>query len=149
MIEQTLILLKPDAIERHLVGALLQRYEKKGLQITAMKLMNVTPDMAERHYFEHRERPFFKDLIEYITRSPVVALVLRGEGAIGVTRALNGATNPANAVPGSIRGDFALSTRFNLVHASDSPQSSAREIQIFFTEKEILNYPLMLNAIIS
>ncbi len=149
MIEQTLVLLKPDAIERYLVGTLLQRFERKGFQIAAMKLMKVTPDMAKLHYFEHRERPFFKDLIEYITRAPVLALILRGEGVIGMIRALNGATNPANAVPGSIRGDFAISTRFNLVHASDSSESSAREIQIFFTENEIFNNPLMLTSIIA
>jgi nucleoside-diphosphate kinase len=137
MAEQTLVLFKPDAIERRLVGTLLQRFERKGLQIAAMKFMKVTQDMAELHYFEHRERPFFKELIEYITKSPVLALILRGEGAIAAIRALNGATNPIYAVPGSIRGDFALSTRFNLVHASDSAQSSAREIKIFFTENEI------------
>jgi nucleoside-diphosphate kinase len=137
MTEQTLVLFKPDAIERRLVGTLLQRFERKGLQIVAMKFMKVTQDMAELHYFEHRERPFFKELIDYITQSPVLALILRGEAAIAATRALNGATNPINAVPGSIRGDFALSTRFNLVHASDSAQSSVREIQIFFTENEI------------
>ena len=146
MAEQTLILLKPDAVDRQLVGTIIQRYEQKGLKISAMKLLNVTQEMAQEHYGEHKEKPFFKDLVEFITSSPIVAMVLSGsEEAIRVARTINGATDPKEAVPGSIRGDLAVSKQYNLVHASDSPESAKREISIFFKPEEILSYSLTLN----
>ena len=142
MEEQTLILLKPDAIDRRLSGSIIQRYEQKGLKIAAMKLIIVTQKMAEKHYAEHKEKPFFKDLVNFITSGPIVAMVLQGLQAISVAREINGATDPKEAAPGSIRGDMAISKQSNLVHASDSSNSAKREIAIFFKKGEILNYKL-------
>jgi len=132
--ERTLILVKPDAFERSLTGEVIARFERKGLRIAALKLMHVDRELAERHYAEHSGKPFFPELVEFITRSPLVAMVLEGEGAIDAARQVIGATNPLEAVPGSIRGDFATEITFNLVHGSDSPNSAGREIDIFFPE---------------
>jgi nucleoside-diphosphate kinase len=134
--ERTLILVKPDAFERHLTGEVILRFERKGLQIVGLKLMQVDVELAERHYGEHSGKPFFPELVEFITRGPLVALVLEGEGAIEAARQVIGATNPLEAAPGSIRGDFATEITFNLVHGSDSPNSAAREIELFFPELE-------------
>lgn len=142
MDERTLILLKPDAVDRQLVGPIVQRYEQKGLKIVGMKLLIVSEEMARQHYAEHKDKPFFKDLVNFITSSPIVAMVLSGVQAIKVAREINGATDPKEAVPGSIRGDMALSKQFNLVHASDSPESAKREVSIFFYESEIHQYDL-------
>jgi len=133
-IERTLILAKPDAYARSLSGEILARFERKGLRPVALRVMQVTREIAERHYAEHAERPFFGELVEFITSAPLVAMVLEGESAISAARQLIGATNPLEAAPGSIRGDFALATGQNLVHGSDSPESAAREIAIFFPE---------------
>ena len=131
---RTLILVKPDAFDRRLTGEILARFERKGLRIAALKLMQVDRDLAEQHYGEHSGKPFFPDLIEFITRGPLVAMVLEGEDAVPACRSLIGATNPIEAVPGSIRGDFALELTFNLVHGSDSDNTAAREIGLWFPE---------------
>jgi nucleoside-diphosphate kinase len=132
--DRTLILVKPDAFERALTGEVIARFERKGLQVVGLKLMQVDVELAERHYGEHAGKPFFPELVEFITRGPLVALVLEGEGAIEAARQVIGATNPLEAAPGSIRGDFATEITFNLVHGSDSPNSAAREIELFFPE---------------
>jgi nucleoside-diphosphate kinase len=132
--ERTLILVKPDAFERGLTGEILARFERKGLRIVAMKHMTVEKDLAEEHYAEHRERPFFGDLVEFITGGPLIALVLEGYEAIKAARQVIGATNPLEAAPGSIRGDYALEVQTNMVHGSDAPESAAREIGLFFPE---------------
>jgi nucleoside-diphosphate kinase len=133
-LDRTLILVKPDAFERALTGEVIARFERKGLRIVALKLMQVDRELAERHYGEHRTKPFFPELIEFITRGPLVAMVLEGEDAVAAARQVIGATNPVEAAPGSIRGDFAIEVTFNLVHGSDSPATSEREIALFFPE---------------
>jgi nucleoside-diphosphate kinase len=130
--EHTLVLIKGDGVRRRLVGEIISRIEARGLDIADMKLMEVDTDLAEEHYAEHREKPFFGELVEFITATPVVAMRIRGEGAIKAMRTLMGATNPADAAPGTIRGDLALSMPDNLVHGSDSPQSAERELGLFF-----------------
>jgi nucleoside-diphosphate kinase len=130
--EETLVLVKGDGVRRKLIGEIIRRMEAKDLDIADMKLMDVTRELAEEHYAEHREKPFFDELVDFITTTPVVAMRVRGEGAIGVMRSLMGATNPAEAAPGTIRGDLALSMPDNLVHGSDSPDSARRELGLFF-----------------
>ena len=130
--EDTLVLIKGDGVRRKLIGEIVRRMEAKDLDIADMKLMDVTRELAEEHYAEHREKPFFEELVDFITTTPVVAMRVRGEGAIGVMRSLMGATNPAEAAPGTIRGDLALSMPDNLVHGSDSPESARRELGLFF-----------------
>jgi nucleoside-diphosphate kinase len=132
--DRTLILVKPDAFERALTGEVIARFERKGLRIVAMKHMTVERGMAEEHYAEHRERPFFGELVEFITGGPLVALVLEGYEAVTAARHVIGATNPLEAVPGSIRGDYGLEVQTNLVHGSDSSESAARETALFFPE---------------
>lgn len=134
MPERTLILVKPDAFERNLSGEVIARFERKGLRIVALKLMQMDRELAERHYGEHSGKPFFPELVEFITSGPLVAMVLQAEGAIDAARQVIGATNPLEAAPGSIRGDFAVEITFNLVHGSDSPNTAAREIELFFPE---------------
>jgi nucleoside-diphosphate kinase len=134
MADRTLILVKPDAFERNLTGEVIGRFERKGLQLAALKLMHVDVDLAQAHYDEHKEKPFFGELVDFITRGPLVAMVLEGESAVQAARQVIGATNPLDAAPGSIRGDFATEITFNLVHGSDSAESAAREIGIFFPE---------------
>jgi nucleoside-diphosphate kinase len=130
--EQTLVLVKGDGVRRRLVGEIIRRIEVKGLDIRTMQLMDVSRELAEEHYAEHREKPFFEELVEFITATPVVMMRVEGESAIQVTRRLMGATNPAEAAPGTIRGDLALSLPNNLVHGSDSPESAERELKLFF-----------------
>ncbi|MDQ3659011.1 MAG: nucleoside-diphosphate kinase [Actinomycetota bacterium] len=130
--EQTLVLVKGDGVKRRLIGEIICRLESKGLDIRALKLMDVSRELAEEHYAEHSEKPFFEELVEFITSTPVVAMTVEGDGAIGTVRNLMGATNPANAAPGTIRGDLALSMPDNLVHGSDSPESAERELGLFF-----------------
>ena len=131
--KRTLVLCKPDAVERGLVGEIVGRLERRGLQIAAMELRTLNDDLAGRHYDEHREKPFFGDLVTFITRGPLVAMVIEGpEDTWQVVRTMMGATNPVNADPGTIRGDLALETQENLVHGSDGPESAAREISLFF-----------------
>jgi nucleoside-diphosphate kinase len=131
-VEQTLVLIKPDAVQRALAGEILARLERRGLKITAARLLTVDRALAEEHYAEHAEKPFFGELVEFITSAPTLALVVEGEGAIAVVRTTMGATNPAEAAPGTIRGDLALSMPDNLVHGSDSPESAQREIALWF-----------------
>ena len=130
--EHTLVLVKGDGVRRRLIGEIIRRIEAKGLDIEILRLMDVSRDLAEEHYAEHREKPFFEELVEFITSTPVVAMRVQGEGAIKVMRNLMGATNPAEAAPGTIRGDLALSLPDNLVHGSDSPESAERELGLFF-----------------
>jgi nucleoside-diphosphate kinase len=131
-LEQTLVLVKGDGVRRKLVGEIIRRIENKGLDIRTLQLMDVSRELAEEHYAEHRDKPFFGELVEFITSTPVVAMRVEGEGAIKVMRNLMGATNPAEAAPGTIRGDLALSLPDNLVHGSDSPESAERELELFF-----------------
>jgi len=130
---QTLILVKPDAFARGLTGEIIARFERKGLRIAALRQMTVDTELAQRHYEEHEGKPFFSDLVEFITSGPLVALVLEGEEVVPAARQVIGATNPLEAYPGSIRGDFAIEVGQNLVHGSDSPESAAREVSLFFT----------------
>ena len=130
--EQTLVLIKPDAVGRKLAGEILARFERRGLEIRAAKLLTVDRALAEEHYTEHKEKPFFGELVEFITSAPTLALVLAGESAISVVRTTMGATNPVDAAPGTIRGDLALAMPDNLVHGSDSPESAKREISLWF-----------------
>jgi nucleoside-diphosphate kinase len=132
--ERTLILVKPDAFARSLTGEIIARFERKGLKIVALRHMTVTRELAEQHYAEHAERPFFGELVEFITSGPLVAMVLEGQDAVRAARQVIGATNPLEAAPGSIRGDFAIETGQNMVHGSDSPESAAREAALFFED---------------
>jgi nucleoside-diphosphate kinase len=136
--EQTLVLIKPDALERGLAGEILGRLELRGLVVRAAKLVQVDRGLAEQHYEEHREKPFFGELLEFITSAPTLALVVEGESAVAVVRATMGATNPAEAAPGTIRGDLALAMPNNLVHGSDSEESAAREIALWFSDHELV-----------
>ena len=131
---RTLVLVKPDAFERGLTGEVLARFERKGMRPVAMRLMLVEEELAHRHYAEHTDKPFFGELISFITRGPLVAMVLEGTDAVDAVRQVIGATNPLEAVPGSIRGDFATEVTFNLVHGSDSDESATREIELWFPE---------------
>ncbi len=131
-LERTLILIKPDAMARGLAGEILARFERRGLVVQEARLVRVDRDLAERHYAEHSEKPFFGELVSFITSGPTVALALEGEGAIATARSTIGATNPADATPGSIRGDFALAMPNNLVHGSDSAESAERELALWF-----------------
>ena len=138
MSERTLVLIKPDAMERALAGEILARFEQRGLRVRAAKLVQVDRELAEQHYAEHTEKPFFGELVEFITSAATLALVLEGESAIGVVRTTMGATNPANATPGTIRGDLALAMPDNLVHGSDSTESAEREIGLWFSDDELV-----------
>jgi nucleoside-diphosphate kinase len=139
-------MVKPDGVQRGLVGEIISRLERKGLKIVAIKMLKIPMEMAEKHYEEHKNKPFFSSLISYITSGPVVAMVVEGKNAVKVVRKLVGATNPAEAEPGTIRGDFGLDLGRNVVHASDSIISAEREIRLFFKDDEILNYERDLDA---
>ena len=132
--EETLVLIKPDGVKRQICGEILTRYERKGLIIKAMKLLQTPKELAEEHYAEHKDKPFFGELVDFITSGPVLAFVLAGKNAVTSVRTINGATNPVDATPGSIRGDYALTMDSNVVHASDSVDSAAREIRLWFPE---------------
>ncbi len=138
--DRTLIIIKPDAVQRGLIGRIIERFERRGLLIAAMKLMQIDESLAERHYAIHRGKPFYEPLIRYITSSPVVVLVLEGNNAIEIARSTMGATNPSEAAPGTIRADFALEIGRNLVHGSDSPETAALEVPLFFDDEEIVSY---------
>ncbi|UCH90365.1 MAG: nucleoside-diphosphate kinase [Thermoplasmata archaeon] len=138
--ERTFFMIKPDAVQRGLIGNIIERYERKGLKIIAMKFMQVSQDLAERHYAEHKGKPFYDALVEYITSGPVVAGVLEGHDIIEINRAMMGKTNPAECDVGTIRGDFAMEISRNVIHGSDSLESAKREIGLFFTEEEIIEY---------
>ena len=132
--EETLVLIKPDGVKRQICGEILTRYERKGLIIKAMKLLQTPKELAQEHYAEHKDKPFFGELVDFITSGPVLAFVLAGKNAVTSVRTINGATNPVDATPGSIRGDYALTMDSNVVHASDSVDSAAREIHLWFPE---------------
>ena len=139
MTERTFIMIKPDAVRRNLIGEIVSRIEKSGLRIAAMKMIRVPVELAERHYAEHKEKPFYQDLVDYVTSHHVVPMVIEGEGAIARMRELMGKTNPAESPKGSIRGDYGLSVLENVVHGSDSPKSADREIKLFFADEEIMS----------
>jgi nucleoside-diphosphate kinase len=139
--ERTLVLIKPDGVQRLLAGRIIGRFEERGLKLVGLKLLLADRDLAERHYAVHRERPFFGGLVDFITSSPLVAIALEGPNAIVVVRAMVGATRPNEAAPGTIRGDFALETAQNLIHASDGPATAVAELALWFTPSELLDYP--------
>jgi len=139
-VEQTLVIIKPDAVQRGLIGEITRRFERRGLRIVAMKMMQISPELAARHYAVHKGKPFYDGLIHYITSAPVVVMVLEGPRAIEIVRRTMGATNPAEAAPGTIRADFGVEIGRNLVHGSDGPETAAFEIPLFFSEEEILSY---------
>lgn len=138
--ERTLIILKPDAVQRGLCGEILSRFEQKGLQIVAMKFAKLPPQLVETHYEPHRGKPFYAGLVRFMTSSPVVVLALAGKDAIAIARKMMGATFGSKAEPGTIRGDFGVSNSFNLIHGSDSPESSQREIGLFFKSEELVDW---------
>jgi nucleoside-diphosphate kinase len=133
-VERTLILVKPDAFARNLSGEIIARFERKGLRLGAMQLMTMSRELAARHYAEHEGKPFYAELVDFITSGPLVAMVLEGEAAVAAARQVIGATNPLEASPGSIRGDYAISVGQNMVHGSDGPESAAREVALFFPD---------------
>jgi nucleoside-diphosphate kinase len=139
-VEQTLVLVKPDGVQRGLVGEVVSRLERRGLKLVAMKLMQVDEALARQHYGEHVERPFFPGLVSFITSGPIVAMVWEGEKAVSLVRQTMGATDPVNSAPGTIRGDLGVNIGRNIVHGSDGPESAQREIDLFFTPAEILCY---------
>lgn len=143
-IEQTLILLKPDAVERRLIGRIIARFEDKALSIVALKLIRVTPELARQHYAEHVQKPFYRGLEEFITAAPIVAMILEGLDAVRVVRDMLGKTNGLEAAPGTIRGDYSSSRQMNLVHASDSLTSARREIDLYFKSNEIHSFQTTL-----
>lgn len=140
MVERTFALLKPDAIQRGLAGQVVQRFERRGLKIIGLKMMRVSRQLAESYYAEHKGKPFYEPLMAYITSGPVIAVVLEGDGAVAIVRKMMGKTNSAEAEPGTIRGDFALTIGRNVIHGSDSPESAKREIGFFFKAEELQEY---------
>lgn len=136
-VERTLILLKPDAVDRGLCGQIIARFEKRGLKICGMKMLQLSKEQAENHYIEHQGKPFLTDLIHFITSGPLLAMVLEGENVIKLARTMMGTTNPLDALPGTIRGDFSTNVRKNVIHGSDGLLSAQREIKIYFDEKEM------------
>ncbi|TAH83440.1 nucleoside-diphosphate kinase [Bacillus subtilis] len=144
MMEKTFIMVKPDGVQRQLIGDILSRFERKGLQLAGAKLMRVTEQMAEKHYAEHQGKPFFGELVEFITSGPVFAMVWEGENVIEVTRQLIGKTNPKEALPGTIRGDYGMFVGKNIIHGSDSLESAEREINIFFKSEELVSYQQLM-----
>ena len=144
--ETTLIILKPDAVQRGLAGEIITRFERKGLQIVGCKMMRISQDLAARHYEAHNTKPFYAGLVRFMTSSPVIVLAVRGVGAIAVSRKLMGATVGSKAEPGSIRGDFGVSNSFNLIHGSDSPEAAERELGLFFNAGEVQDFDRPLNT---
>ena len=138
--ERSLVLVKPDAMERGLGGVIVGRLQQRGLKLLALKMLHMDKDLAERHYAIHREKPFFNDLVEYITSTPIIACVFEGEGAIDLIRQVMGATDPAKAEAGTVRADFGLDIQRNATHASDSAENASKEIELFFTADEIFEY---------
>jgi nucleoside-diphosphate kinase len=139
-VERTFIAIKPDGVQRQLINVIVQRFESRGFQLVGMKLMQVSQELAETHYQEHKERPFFKGLVEFITSGPVVAMVWQGKGVIATARKMIGKTNPLEAEPGTIRGDFGIDIGRNIIHGSDGAESAAREIALWFSANELLSW---------
>jgi len=140
LIEQTFCMIKPDGVQRGLIGEVVSRFERRGIKICAMKMMKLPKELAERHYEEHKGKSFYESLVEFITSGPVVCVVLEGDNAVTLVRSMMGKTNPQDSPVGTIRGDFALHTSKNIVHGSDSPESAKREISLFFNDYEIHDY---------
>jgi nucleoside-diphosphate kinase len=140
VIEKTFVMVKPDGVQRGLVGRIVQRFEDRGVKLVAMKMMRVPRELAERHYEEHKGKGFYEPLLSYMTSGPVVCMVLEGENCVAAVRAMMGKTNPQDAAPGTIRGDFSQVTGRNIVHGSDSPESAKREIKLFFNDYEIQKF---------
>ncbi|RBW70283.1 nucleoside-diphosphate kinase [Bacillus taeanensis] len=138
--EKTFLMVKPDGVQRNLVGEIVSRFERKGFQLVGAKLMTISQELAEKHYGEHKERPFFGELVEFITSGPVFAMVWQGENVIATARKMMGATNPAESAPGTIRGDYGVVMSMNVIHGSDSPESAEREVNLFFDESELNDY---------
>jgi nucleoside-diphosphate kinase len=141
--ERTLIIVKPEGVQRGLIGNVITRLELRGLKFVGLKLMHITPELAERHYGVHKGKPFYSGLVKHITSGPVVVGVVEGPEAISVVRTTMGATNPAEAIPGTIRGDYALEIGFNIIHGSDGPETAVQEINLFFRSQELLSYGLV------
>lgn len=146
MAERTLLLLKPDAVERGLVGEIISRFEKKGLKLAGLKLLKMTEEMAAKHYHEHRDKPFYPGLAQFMTSQPIVAMAIEGIGAVAICRKMTGATFGAQAEPGTIRGDYGISTSYNLIHSSADRESAVRELPIFFSGNELFNYTRVLDG---
>ena len=146
--ESTLVLIKPDGVNRALIGKVIEKLESTGLKITGMKLILINKDLASKHYEEHKDKPFFSSLVNFITSSPVVALALNGENAIQKTRTMMGSTNPLESSPGTIRGDFGLSLEKNVIHGSANENDALREIKLYFSEDEIINYDRSVDCLL-
>lgn len=144
--EKTFLMVKPDGVQRGLIGEILSRFEKKGFQLVGSKLMTISPELAEEHYAEHKERPFFGELVGFITSAPVFAMVWQGENVIATARQMMGSTNPVDALPGTIRGDYGIQVGMNIIHGSDSEASAEREIGLFFNEEELVKYEKTIDA---
>lgn len=138
--EKTFLMVKPDGVQRNLIGEIVARFEKKGFQLVGAKLMNISEELAGKHYGEHKEKPFFGELVDFITSGPVFAMVWEGENVIATARQMMGKTNPVEALQGTVRGDFGVTVGKNIIHGSDSPESAEREIGLFFNENEIISY---------
>ncbi|MCY7630196.1 nucleoside-diphosphate kinase [Bacillus altitudinis] len=144
--DKTFLMVKPDGVERQLIGEIVSRFEKKGLQLVGAKLMSIPKEVAETHYGEHKEKPFFGELVDFITSGPVFAMVWQGEQVVDVTRQIIGKTNPKEALPGTIRGDYGLTVGKNIIHGSDSPESAEREINLFFKQEELTNWEQTISS---
>ena len=143
--EKTFLMVKPDGVQRNLIGEIVSRFEKKGFQLVGGKLMSISKELAEEHYGEHKERPFFGELVDFITSGPVFAMIWEGENVITTARQMMGSTNPKDAAPGTIRGDFGVTVGKNIIHGSDSPESAVREIGLFFNNEELVQYDKLMN----
>ncbi|MFS0781382.1 nucleoside-diphosphate kinase [Bacillus sp. 1P06AnD] len=143
--EKTFLMVKPDGVQRQLIGDIVSRFESKGFQLVGAKLMQIPTELAEKHYGEHKERPFFGELVDFITSGPVFAMVWQGENVISAARTMMGATNPKDSQPGTIRGDYAVTVAKNIIHGSDSPESAEREIGLFFKQEELVEYTKLIN----
>ena len=143
--EKTFLMVKPDGVQRNLIGEIVARFERKGFQLVGAKLMSIPNELAEEHYGEHKERPFFGELVDFITSGPVFAMVWQGENVIATARQMMGATNPKDAAPGTIRGEFGLTVGKNVIHGSDSPVSAEREIGLFFKDSGVVEYNKLVN----
>ena len=141
--ERTFLMIKPDGVQRNLVGEIIQRLESKGFTLVGLKMLSVSRELAEKHYDVHKERPFFKGLVEFIISSPVVAMVWEGDGVIASARKLIGSTNPLNAEPGTIRGDYAINVGRNIIHGSDAPETASTEIALWFAPEELVSWELV------
>ncbi|MCS6858890.1 MAG: nucleoside-diphosphate kinase [Abditibacteriales bacterium] len=149
MSERTLVLIKPDGVERGLIGEIIRRFEQKGLKIVGLKMLRVTPELAREHYRDHVGKPFYEPLVAFITQGPVVAIAVEGTNAIARVRQMMGALDPADALPGTIRGDFVIDRQMNVIHGSDSPENAARELNLFFNSEELITYTRSVDRWIS